>query len=279
MSEVLVHIGLHKTGTTAFQQWATHNAATLLDTHDIRIYRKMFDWHPYELALLTLRPGRTTSGMILQPQWPLAEWRRQVADHCRLQVTKDDSTLLISTEELSLLRHEDEVEALQDLLAPRQLRVAVCLRERNAWLHSYRSEILRHGENVSDIRESHAYFGPDTWLVAWDDMLRVWRNVLGDDNVVAFSYEDTIARHGSSIPGVLAALDIAPDSVPSWQGFVTNVSPDHEGPFSPAPQTTIDRLASIIRANPYGWPSQLVEAVLRRIRLRITSPGAPEPLE
>jgi hypothetical protein len=275
MAEALVHIGLHKTGTTSFQQWAVHHASTLQTTLGIRPYQEMFNWQPYELSLLALRPGRTSSAMLLQPEWPLDGWRRQVADHCRLEVAADDSALLISSEGLSLLRYEDEVETLRDLLAPRQIRVAVCMRQRDAWLRSYRSQLLRHGESASEFRESHAYLGPDTWLVEWDDMLRVWRKVLGHDNVVAFSYEDTIARYGSSIPGVLAALGIPPDRAPSWEGFVANVSPDHEGPFTLASATTADRLRTIIRANPYGWPLQLVEAALRRVRLRLTSPTPP----
>ena len=42
MTDALLHIGLHKTGTTAFQNWASHNADTLRDVHGIRYYDGMF---------------------------------------------------------------------------------------------------------------------------------------------------------------------------------------------------------------------------------------------
>ena len=55
-------------------------------------------------------------------------------------------------------------------------------------------------------------------------MLDVWRGVIGDEEVVAFKYEDVMARLGSSIPGVLAALGIDPDGLPSWDGLTANVT-------------------------------------------------------
>ncbi len=276
MTDALLHIGLHKTGTTAFQQWASHNADTLRSANGIRYYDGMFGSYHYELGLLAVEPGRTITGMSLQPEWPLTEWQENATRHVRAQAAPDDTTLLISSECLSLLRDEREVRRVQELLAPRQLRVAVCLRSPEFWLESYRQQHVRH-HYLSQFRSSHVYVGPDTWLTDWDQMLRVWRNVLGDENVVTCDYDDSVARYGSSIPAVLTALGIDPDEVPPWQGFVANVTPGHTGTFAPAAPTTTERvrharsrLRQIRQENPIGWPLQLVEAVLRRIRLRLT---------
>jgi hypothetical protein len=276
VADALLHIGLHKTGTTAFQQWASHNADTLRSANGIRFYEGMFGSTHYELGLLTIGPGRTMTGMVLQPQWPLTEWQENATRHVRAQAAPDDTTLLVSSECLSLLRDEREVRRVQELLAPRQLRVAVCLRSPESWLESYRQQHVRN-HYLSEFRSSHAYVEPDTWLTDWDQMLRVWRNVLGDENVVTCDYDDSVARYGSSIPAVLTALGLDPDEMPPWQGFVANVTPGHTGPFARVAPTATERirharsrLRQIRQENPIGWPLQLVEAALRRIRLRLT---------
>jgi hypothetical protein len=276
VADALLHIGLHKTGTTAFQNWASSNADTLRAVNGIRYYDGMFGSSHYELGLLAIGSGRTMAGMSAQPEWPLAEWQHNAARHVRAQAAPDDTTLLVSSECLSLLRDEHEVRKVCDLLAPRQLRVAVCLRSPESWLESYRQQHVRNGY-LSEFRSSHAYVGPDTWLTDWDQMLRVWRNVLGEDNVVTCDYDDSVARYGSSIPAVLTALGLDPDEMPPWQGFVANVTPGHTGTFARVTPTTTQRirharsrLRLIRQENPIGWPLQLVEAALRRIRLRLT---------
>jgi hypothetical protein len=68
MADAMLHIGLHKTGTTEFLDWASHNADVLQAVNGIRNYDGMFGSCHYELGLLTVGPGRTTAGMSAQPQ-------------------------------------------------------------------------------------------------------------------------------------------------------------------------------------------------------------------
>ena len=75
MADALLHIGLHKTGTTAFQQWASHNADALQAANGIRYYDGMFGSTHYELGLLAIGSGRTMAGMSAQPEWPRTGWR------------------------------------------------------------------------------------------------------------------------------------------------------------------------------------------------------------
>lgn len=184
----------------------------------------------------------------------------------------DDRKILVSSEDLSLLRSANEVERLRGLFAPRELRVAVCLRSRDDWLRSYGTELRRHF-HVSEFPESHGYIGADTWLTDWDAMLRAWRGVLGADNVVAVDYDDSVRRYGSSIPGVLTALGIDPDAVPPWQGVVANVTSGVPGRFPQAQATGGDRLRhargrieAVRQQHPVGWPLHLVRAAFRRGR-------------
>ena len=223
MSTALVHIGTHKTGTTAFQHWAFENRDALLRQRRVALYEGLYGHSHFELAMICMRRNRTLRQRWRVPEWVLDDWQQDTRDHVAAQVAQPTTSLLITAEALSLLRYEDEVEALQELLSPRELHVAVCLRDPQSFLDSYRHEMEQQGVAPSRYRDSHDYVEPDTWLVAWDEMLSVWRRVLGEDRVVAFSYEESMARYDSSIPGVLAALSIDGTELPSWTGVKMNV--------------------------------------------------------
>ena len=222
MSTALVHIGTHKTGTTAFQQWAARHRDALLEQRDVALYDGLYGPSHLEIPLLCLRDDRTMTGRRVVLDSVLGEWKDEVRRHVTEQVARPSSRLLISSESLSLLRYEDEVAALRDLLHPREIRVAVCLRDPTDFLESYRCEMAKKGITPSRFRASHHYVEPDTWLVEWDQMLSVWRRVLGEDRVVSFGYEDVMDRYRSSIPGVLAALSIEDTDLPTWVGVVAN---------------------------------------------------------
>jgi len=196
----------------------------LSELRGIDVYQGLFGPSHFELALLCMRSNRTMGAQRRVPEWRLDEWRAETTDHVTRQVAGPAERLLVSAEALSLLRYEDEVEVLAQLLSPRSLRVAVCIRDPVSFLQSYRREIQKNGDTPSRYRASHQYVEPDTWLVRWDDMLDVWRRVIGDEEVIAFNYEDVMGRFGSSIPGVLAALGIDPDGLPSWDGLTANVT-------------------------------------------------------
>jgi hypothetical protein len=228
VSTALLHIGTHKTGTTAFQQWAFQHRRELAELRDIKLYDGIFGSNHVEFPLLCMRPNRTIRAQRRAPS-RLDEWRQETKAHIRNQVADTAEHLLISAEGLSFLRYEDEVTALVELLQPRQLQVAVCLREQANWLASYRQSMKRAGDPPSPYPSSHRYVEPDTWLIRWDDMLDVWRAVLGHEHVVSFSYEESMARDDSTIPGVLEALAIDPAGLPSWSGLVANVTKDYDG--------------------------------------------------
>ena len=179
----------------------------------------------FEFALLCIRRNRTMRAQRRLPEWCLDEWREETIAHISRQVADPTHDLLISAEALSLLRYEDEVSALADLWRPRQLHVAVCLRDKQSFLDSYHREMWMKNVAPSRYRDSHDYIEADTWLVKWDEMLSVWRGVLGGENVVDFSYEEAMAQHDSTIPAVLSALSIVPIGLPSWEGVTANASP------------------------------------------------------
>jgi hypothetical protein len=225
----LVHIGTHKTGTTSFQAWARDNAAALLERRDVAVYRGYAKANPFEFALLSMRPNRSMWHKRARPEWCLDEWQDDIRRQMREQVDQPAQHLLVSSEALCLLRHDDELERLRDLLAPRTVRVVVCLREPASFLASHRHTIARRGETPSTYRDLYTYVEPDSWLVDYESLLGVYRRVFGDDQVVSFSYEEAMAQHGSTIPGVLEGLGVDPAGLPAWETYRLNPAPAHHG--------------------------------------------------
>jgi hypothetical protein len=224
MPAALVHIGTHKTGTKSFQRWANDNRAALFERHQVHVFRGLFIESNLALALLCTRSDRNTPALVANPDTRLPECRAVMEEHVATEVANEAPVLLASAEDLSLLRHPDEVESLVELLAPREIRVSVCLRDPDEFLRAYRSQMDRLGQHASTYPSSHTYYGPDTWLTHWDEMLATWRQVLGDDRVTSFDYKDAMAAHGSSIPGVLSSLGLRVDEMPSWRGYRENVT-------------------------------------------------------
>ena len=229
MTTALVHIGVPKTGTTSFQDWIYRNRAQLLADRGVTLYDGFVPQihraqiHP-ELLLLSQRPERDCQSKRMIPQWSTQAWQQAARTHLADQVCSDADTMLFTLEGLFLLRHEDEVERLAELLAPREVRVAVCLREPASFLSSYRAQMAKNDVALSDDPTSHLHLEDGTWLTDWADMLAVWRSVLGSSNVVELSYEQAMAEHGGTTQGILEAFGIAPDGLPSMNSAVRNRS-------------------------------------------------------
>lgn len=229
MPTALIHIGVPKTGTTSFQRWIHHNRKVLRAQRDITLYEgfvgqvRRAPMHP-ELLLLTQRPERDCVAKLNIPQWSTPEWQRAAGAHLAAQVDSDAETLLFTLEGLFLLRHADEIERLVQLLAPRTIRVAVCLRDPASFLQSYRAQMAKNDIATSADPTSSLYLEDGSWLADWDHLLSVWRSVLGEDDVVAFDYEEAMSAHGSTTRGVLDALGVETVGLPDLDTIRSNRS-------------------------------------------------------
>lgn len=220
----VVHIGTHKTGTTSFQVWAERNRAYLEEHLDLKYYNGLFGSNHYELPLLCIDRHRSMSMRAKIPDWCLDAWQVPVREHLSEEVEQDARQLLISCEDFSYARSTGEVQALQSLLAPRELSVVVTLREPQAFLRSYANELRTQGFELSSIQGSFAYVESDSWLVDYDRMLSVYRSVLGPDHVYVVDYEAAMREDGSTLPSVMAGCGVRAEELPDWQRFRFNAS-------------------------------------------------------
>jgi hypothetical protein len=228
----IVHIGTHRTGTTSFQRWAFTNRDELARGTGLEYYNGLFGPNHYEIPMLCLRANRSMPMRAITPDWCLDEWQQRAAAHIREDASRGPRPLLISAEGMSYVRHPDEVARLVDLLHPRRVSVVGVLRERASFLRSYGRALADAGFPPSPYRESFAYVEEDSWLVNYDALLGVYREVLGTDRVAAVGYERAIECHGSIIPAILAACGFHESQLPPWNGFRDNTTRPHRSWFA-----------------------------------------------
>ena len=228
VTEVLLHIGLQKTGTTSLQEWASANSESLSAQCGIDVYRGFipgWETNHFELPMLSQRPERPLWVLDHFPESRGDQWQRDARAHIRNQVDSGARSLLISSEGMANLRFDDEVERIAELLAPHKIRVVVTLREPVEWLKSYKLQMLKTQMAPSDDPTSCAYIEPDTWLLDFDGLVTTWRRVLGDKNVIVLSYEKAQSECGSTIPAIMRAFGVDPAALPDGWDLRVNVTP------------------------------------------------------
>jgi hypothetical protein len=210
-----VHVGLHKTGTTAFQEALDLAAGELLDL-DVQVmqyfgplYRDTPVSQAFDLANAVVRLDIDAYFRLRAPESLLASVLEESERSVRAYAAAESRHLVASMESLSLISSTAEVERLVELLAPRKVTVVLVLREREAFLKSLRLQVERLGlPTASEFHDSCLYLEDDTWLADFERMVATFVAVLGEDGVVVVDYDETVARDGSVVPTLWQAAGL-----------------------------------------------------------------------
>lgn len=203
--KILLHIGLPKTGTTAFQKICKGNPEALL-LQRTRFYNSI--WRggtaAEELTLSVMRPGLECFASSKLGNAALADIRQRTRDGIGhlLQDPKADRFLL-SDENLCFLRSEDELQRLRSLF-PQDVdfEIYLMLRERRDWARSYSAQITNiAGRKPSTNPVSAFHVAPGSWIYDFEEIERVWRAAFG--NVCILHYDPQRA-----VPDLFAAMGI-----------------------------------------------------------------------
>ena len=242
-AKVILHIGVHKTGTTSLQRWAAVHSDELAARFDMRVYRSAMGGNSHvEFPLLCMRTDRNLPARLSFYDSVLPSWHESVGAHIVQQLECVEHTCFISSEGLAYLRCEDELATLHRLLGDREIEVVAMLRDREAFLASYRKEMLKHGWRPSTRRDSFAYVEDDTWLIDFDALIGVYTNEFGTDHVTVLSYEESMATHGSTIPAIAAASGLPVDEIPAWNDTWHNAS-GQQSSFTKARQRIANKIS------------------------------------
>jgi hypothetical protein len=131
---LFLHIGLPKTGTTAWQVWAEGNRAALLDRGiDLPDAMDQNPWANHHFLRVAIRKGdvRTVSDMLEAARAP---------------------TLFVSNEGLSLHLHEmrpDRLRQFRDVVAGVEVICVLVLRRADDWVRSMYKQMLLNTQNAA----------------------------------------------------------------------------------------------------------------------------------
>ncbi len=226
---VTLHVGTHRTGTSSIQLFLReHNDGLLAAVGCHYPDGFLLPIVHTDLPLLTVRRERMWPARIRFPETQHPGWQADAARHVRSQV--EDPTrehLVYLHEDLSYLRHDDELEALRSLLDGRSVSVVVFLRDRESFRRSYRSQLEGTGFELSDDPTSFAYLEPDSWILQYDDLVDGYRRWFGEDNVRVFDYDAISSEGGGVIPAFAEVLGIHREALPDLGRYRLNPTGSH----------------------------------------------------
>ena len=181
----VIHIGLHKTGTTSLQNVLSENV-NYLGEHGVGYFQENSRIPSGNgLGHLVLREGTLAD-------FPIGDDRKnKLAKSFKKFIDEDTTTKIISGESLSLMRTSDELERLISLIGTRNIEVILTLREKKAWWKSYEQQILKTG--IKSIHpDSAANLKNKQWLLDHEALVAILKNTLGDEKVHILNYDKVI---------------------------------------------------------------------------------------
>jgi hypothetical protein len=226
---IVLHAGVHKTGTTSIQTFLRDENDGLLSTVGCH-YPEGFllpALHT-DLPLLVIRSDRMWPARLRFPETQRASWQAAAWAHVRQRVVATDHEVLVYVhEDLSYVRFDDELERLRELFDDREVTVVVVLRDEAEFLASYRSQLAGTGFDPSDDPASFAYVEEDSWLLDHDALLDGYRRWFGVDHVVALDYGEAMRADGTIIPAFTDVLGIDRAALPPLNSYRLNQSGAH----------------------------------------------------
>lgn len=216
-SRVVVHIGLHKTGTTSFQE-SLRRSRSELALRGIAV-----QCQSVHLNQLVVRPELDTDWRRWSPFTTLPSFQSRAREVVDSFVTKAPDLLVISDEGLSLARSVEEFQRLKELLAPRQVKIVLVLRDRTNYLSSLRKELSQHWPITGLWPDSFMYLEDDSWHGDFARLIECLR-VVFPGFVTVIDYDHEMKSQRTIIPALWEACELPAIVSDQERELVTNTS-------------------------------------------------------
>lgn len=186
MKTIFLHIGTHKTGTTAVQVFGVQNAKELIKrgVYYPRAARPVIRGVSFGHHLL---PWYVLKHPIPDSYWgDLASNKEIVFQHLFEEVGKSEcNKILISSEEFDTLS-EKQINTLRDFLSDFDVKVIVYLRRKDSYVESMYQTMVIHGQESRHISEiiNRNFRCPLNYF----DFVEKWRAAFGLKNVCVRLY-------------------------------------------------------------------------------------------
>jgi len=232
--QLILHIGTHKTGSTSLQRFLVDHAAAL-GRHGIALYRgQLREDNHVELHLAALRYDRDTfrkqfnnAGITFDERFT-----QQVAERVQHFIrARPEPRILFTSEGLSWLRHDDEIDRLRIILdiGNHEATVIVYLRNKAEFLRSYIHQLYKvQGRGPAREYWSTRYIEPDTWLVDYEALIKLYQKAFGANNVIVIDYDEALDKESNIIPSFLRVLDVDPNQFDFASYFLNTTDPANQ---------------------------------------------------
>lgn len=205
---VVCHIGNYKTGTTSLQRFLREHEESLLRPAGFRYPRGWLRRDKVvELQLALMRTDRLSIIRSRSDEWRDPAFRLDLVRQIRADLARHpDVTTVLSGELIANLRHDDELEALRDVIG--DARIVVYWRDAADWLAAMADQLIKDGIEPTyggDV-DAFTYLGDDSWQVEYAKRTATWQRHFTD--VVALGYDEAVLRDGSVIPSFLEVLGV-----------------------------------------------------------------------
>ncbi|SLM64454.1 MULTISPECIES: hypothetical protein [Dickeya] len=209
MKNIILHCGMHKTGTTSIQHFLMENNA-VLNKKNMDYYKGIhIPSNHVELHTSSLRPERMTPFKLSMPIDNYEKYRKDIELSILTYLSETPfDTCIFSAEGNSYIRYEDEMNRLLALFPGCQITIVICFRNKEDYFISYQKEMKKHNPPPSDDRNNFAYSGKDHWLMDYDEKRQFFIDSVGKDNVLFMDYDKAIARDGNIIPEFLRTIGV-----------------------------------------------------------------------
>jgi hypothetical protein len=211
----VVHIGLPKAGSTAFQLSLLRHR-DLLIAQGVRplIYEGRPDQQApatrsLDLAALVVRPELDAWFRLAVPETHLAAFQRRGRASVRAQVSSAEPVIVASMEDLCLIRTGDEVQRLLELMEPRTLHVVLALRHGPSYRRSLIGQLAKSRlPTWSAEPDSCLNVAPQSWLFDQDALLNLLETELGAQAVTVVDYDQSVRLENSVVPALWRACGL-----------------------------------------------------------------------
>ena len=189
MPELILHVGLNKTGTSAIQHFFAHHRRKLMESGILYPSAGMRGTAHYDLT--------TALGFNRHGKAPDPEWIRALGDELYREVDAVRPRKVLVSSEMFVL--PGEIEHVREFFEGFQVRVLVYLRRHDDWWISAYNQSVRAIKNpgwASGFRNylSFQRRNPNRWYLGYRRFVDAWAEVFGRNVMIVRPYESSQNR-------------------------------------------------------------------------------------
>lgn len=222
MKKLILHAGMPKTGTTAFQ-FLLGKYADKLSNFSIHIANSP-NREPYvrqytEISEYLLRINLDTHLRQWFPHVLLPSVREEFLLDIKSNLESPCENVIMSSEDLFFIRSEEELEKLVNL-TERTIHVVIALRSPKSFLKSYRNQIYKNNMLPSLHKDSVNYVESDSWIVNYEEVKSLYEKFTGKIICKFIDYEKVTMENGSVLKDLWDSC-LLPPEIPNENDFLS----------------------------------------------------------